>query len=134
MDFTDIETELSLEMEKDINERNLKQKKKEEEYLLNIKNEKIKQDEIKQKQFEDTIKKKELAIKTYKDVEIKTNLNNALLLQKQQLTSEYANAKRQIINDYENKIKEIKTELFNVKLQLTCAYSQLEKYTEKKMC
>ena len=60
MNFTDIDASLSLEMEKLIKQDLLKQQKDEDEYLLNVNNEKIKQEIIKKKQIEEDIKKKDL--------------------------------------------------------------------------
>ena len=105
MDFTDIETLLSSEMAKDIKENTLKQQKEEEDYLLHIKNEKTKQDEIKQKQIETDIKQKELFNKTERDNEIKRNVDEAVNVLRKQLTNEHENVKRQLISDYERKMQ-----------------------------
>jgi hypothetical protein len=111
MDFEDFQLQLSLEMDGHIKEDLLKIQKDEEKYLLNIKNEKIKQDGITQKQIEDDNKKKELVIKTTRDAEIKRNVDNALLLQKQQMINDYDNLKNQLITEHNKQIKTIKTEL-----------------------
>ena len=115
MDFTDIDAELSSEMEKDIKENTLKQQKQEEEYLLNVNNEKIKQEIIKKKQIEEDNKKKELVIKTAQEVEIKRNFDEAVNSFRIKLTSEQENEKWHLNYDCERKILLLQTELNNEK-------------------
>ena len=104
MDFEDFQQELSLEMNENIKQDLIKIKKEEDELLLNIKNEKNKQNDIKQKQIDDDNKQKELTIKASRDAEIKKNVDNALAIQKQQMTS-----------DHNKQIQTIRTELDTLK-------------------
>ena len=119
MDFEDFQQELSLEMNENIKKDLLKRQKEEDELLLNIQNEKIKQDENKKKQIEDDNKKRELAIKAAQDSEIKRNVDNALTVQKQQMTSDHEKVKQQLISDYNKQIQTLKTELDSAKSSIS---------------
>ena len=121
--FEEFQNGLTLEMDKNIQQDLLKRQKEEDAYLLNIKNEKIKQDEINRKKIEDDIKQKELVIKESQDAEIKRNVDNALAIQKQQMISEYENLKNQLIAEHNKQIQTIKAELDISKVSLAGAYS-----------
>ena len=128
MDFEDFQKELSLKMNENIQQDFLKRQKEEDELLLNIKNEKIKQDEINKKKIEDDNKQRELAIKASQDAEIKRNVDNALAIQKQQMTIEHEKVKQKLIADYNKQIQTLKTELGSAKasiLSYSSSYSSM---------
>jgi hypothetical protein len=127
-DFEEFQNGLSLEMNENIQQDLLKRKNEEDERLLNIKNEKIKQDEINKKKIEDGNKQKELAIIATKDAEIKKNVDNALAIQKQQMTSEHENVKNKLIVEHNKQIQALKTEIDSAKasiLSYSNSYSSL---------
>ena len=107
-DFEEFQNGLTLEMDEHIQQDLIKRQNEEDKCLLYIKNEKIKQDDINKKKIEDDIKQKELAIKATQDVEIKRNVDNALAIQKQQMTSEYENLKNKLIAEHNKQIQTIK--------------------------
>jgi hypothetical protein len=139
-DFEEFQNGLSLEMDGNIKEDLLKRKNEEEKFLLNIKNEKIKQDDINKKQIEDGIKHREFIIKTAHESEIKRNVDDAVNSLRKKMTMEHENEKRQIITDCEKKYQILKNEsnisksdyerrIQHLKNDVSCLENKYEKIT-----